>query len=172
MKHIFKNKLWVWVVSLTIMASCGVILEVDISSDEVKVLAPGEGAEIFSEEIQFKWEELKGASEYEIVVVSPDFDQPATVALDSVVGEVTFLEIALEPGDYQWQITALNEGYRSTGVIRSFQVMDSSFYFDLSEYELVLNAPSSGTVFAESRVTLSWTQLDKARKYHIGDGIS
>ncbi|MEO9854223.1 MAG: hypothetical protein ABJH72_16565 [Reichenbachiella sp.] len=152
---------------LLIMFSCGIVVEKDISLDELQVIAPSDSVVVPTGELTFRWELLEGATNYELFVVSPGFSKIQSVALDTVFGEVNGHNVVFEPGDYEWSIRASNSAYFTSSIIRSFSVPDSSQILDLTEEVVTLFSPTSNQVWSSGKVIFTWSEVEKATAYHL-----
>lgn len=96
--------------TLILITGCIDVIEEDISSDEINILAPAGGAVLAGPGVLFWWDLLPGADSYELQVVKPDFSAPAELVADTVItgGTVT---ISLAAGPYEWRVRACNSAY-------------------------------------------------------------
>jgi hypothetical protein len=106
-----------------IIPACDAILEQDISNKEIVVKTPSD--ELITRETQhiFWWNCLKGASAYEVMIVSPDMENPIMLVLDSVV-TVNRLQYTLPVGDYEWCVRGSNSGYSTEYFCRTLTVIE------------------------------------------------
>jgi len=116
------NKLSKIVLLLLLAASCDDILVHDLSDDTVILLAPDDGHEAAKDQSTlFWWEDVKDATEYELVVASPDITNPQVMALDTVITKNHFAA-TIPAGSYQWCVRGKNSEYKTEFVCRSFSV--------------------------------------------------
>ncbi len=120
MNRIMSLKIFISVILLNIF-SCSDIFEIDISSDEVELLAPSDSL-VTTEQLQrFWWTTVTGSMLYELQVVSPSFSEISSVKLDTVL-EKNYFQLSLQPGFYQWRVRAIN-GSSCTGFsINTFEI--------------------------------------------------
>ena len=105
--------------------SCDDILVHDLSKDTVTLRTPADGYEGTKDQsVIFWWEELEGATKYELVVASPDITNPQLLALDTVVTKIQFSATAIPVGSYQWCVRGINSNYKTDLVCRSFNVKE------------------------------------------------
>lgn len=93
------------------MTSCKDIIEEDITTEIPVMILPMAGDTI-SEYSHFSWQPLEGATHYRLQIYSPSFANPALIAFDSTTS-ATSVFVSLVPNDYQYKLTALNNGYSS-----------------------------------------------------------
>jgi hypothetical protein len=116
------NKLSKIFLLLLLTASCDDILLNDLSGDTMTLLAPSDGHEVAKgQPMIFWWEQLKGATEYELVVASPDVTNPQVMALDTVITKNQFVT-TIPAGSYQWCLRARNSEYKTEFACRNFSV--------------------------------------------------
>ena len=71
---------------LLLNASCEEILfEEDITEETITVLAPADNSILNQSPSSFSWNSVQGVNQYEVQLVSPDFDNAGTLVLDTVV---------------------------------------------------------------------------------------
>jgi len=92
--------------------SCEKIVAKDISGDEPVVILPATNDTVQTNPVHFKWEEMEGATNYHLQVVSPSFSSISEYTIDSIIEGTNFF-IALDSNEYEMKLTALNAGYKS-----------------------------------------------------------
>ncbi len=145
------------------LLGCNDIFEKRISNDEVLLLIPNNADTLSSNEVHFKWEELTGASEYELNIVSPTFENIQEFVLDSAVKGDEF-KILLSPGEYEFKMRGINSTYQSkfTPVVSFF--VDS--ISDLSMQKVQLISPEAIYYTNQSKLNVfSWQTLFLADYY-------
>ncbi len=143
--------------------SCNVIFEEDISGETVEIVIPTNNDTIFSNNVQFKWKPINGASFYNLQIVKPSFDDIETFILDSNVIGDEFFQI-LEPGDYAYTITAENSGYRSLTTESITFYVDSVANLE-SQFVSLVSPVNEIFINGESNINLSWQNLFAADRY-------
>ncbi|WP_205511080.1 hypothetical protein [Longitalea arenae] len=94
-------------VLLTGLNSCEEVLERSLVDKTVVLQAPVNNGVPADSAVSFYWEELEGATEYQLQVVAPRFDSLIKVVADTpVTGQLLVLE--LDRGVYQWRVRAKN----------------------------------------------------------------
>lgn len=142
--------------------ACGEILEEDISSDKVTLLAPGDNLQTGTYAQNFAWQEVVGARTYRLQIGEPSFDSLQTLVLDTVL-KVAKYTYSLAPGKYQWRIVAENAGYQTAQSVRSFEVVPSS----LAQQEVLLNSPGNDLLSNQSQLSFSWSSVFGAKNYTL-----
>lgn len=101
--------------------SCNEIFEEDIEDDEVILFSPDDSLTTNTSEVKFWWGFVDGAEQYNLQVVSPTFDEPEKMILDTIVSTNTFTT-SLPSGKFQWAVSASNNGYSTLFYQRTFWV--------------------------------------------------
>src|SRR5688572_6848136 len=118
-KHLRSILLFILTLAVT---CCDDILETDLSEDTITLRLPADGVtQKDSVAVSFWWEELKGASHYELQVVSPDNTNPTSLVLDTLVTKTQF-SAKLPAGQYQWCVRGINSGYKTEFICRSITI--------------------------------------------------
>lgn len=98
-------------VILFVLCSCEDVIVKDISGEVVELIAPTDSLNTNVKKFTFWWNGVDGASEYELLIVSPDLDQPVQLELDTVITRDRFLFELPATGKYEWCVRAANSGY-------------------------------------------------------------
>lgn len=103
---------------IMVLVSCDDVFEKDISKGFVNIIAPQDSVRVNAGDVRFLWNELEGASSYEIVIVSPSFPEAENVWNDEIIKEDSVTKLRnytceLLPGTYQWRVAAKNSGHTS-----------------------------------------------------------
>lgn len=161
-----KATLWMALVSL-IVFQCDDIVEEDISDDEVFLFAPADGVEVDSGSVTFVWDFLDGASNYRLLVVSPDFDAPANVYADTLLADNKFTVTLDKPGTYAWGISASNSAYATPFFVNNFTIAEGQRDTDISDQVVTYISPAAGVTAAPGNVVFLWEALAGARNYRV-----
>jgi hypothetical protein len=103
----FKN-LVIFVCCLCILTSCAEVIEKSIANKTIIVNSPVNNL-ISTDSLQtFHWDQLEGATSYQLQIVSPDFDSIARFIADTTI-QINFFFFPLNPGKYQWRVSAFNQ---------------------------------------------------------------
>ena len=130
-------------------------LAVDLSDEVVVLRSPNTTGYIVTTTVSFWWEELEGATGYELQVVSPDFLQTANLLVNDKLTE-TSAEYELSEGDYEWRVRAYNDGY-STGFTKgTFSIYQN----DLSTELVNIVSPMDGFITNKTLVGFEWEELE------------
>jgi len=114
--------------------------------------------------VQFKWDELKGATEYKLQLVQPSFSNIDAFLLDSSITGETF-SVALEPGTYQFQIRAENSAYQSLWTGPYNLVIDT--VSDLTNQIVPLLSPADLMYSNDPTFVFSWQPVYSAETYEF-----
>lgn len=168
MMHILKSSLLLIVLLSMVIISCAVIVEEDVSNEVVETVFPTDSAIVYEGDIEFKWLPMFGASGYELLIVSPDFANASNLAVDTVLEDATSFQASLTPNTYEWMITGINSGYSSDPVIGSFEVVDSSFFVNVSDVIPKLRVPApEQEITDDSEVLFNWEKIELVTTYNL-----
>lgn len=115
-----KKKL-LFVVILLGLSNCEAIFVEDISNDTIVLLAPSNNSMVTAGTIQFNWQEMSDATEYEIQIATPNFMNASQIVLDSLTSS-SVISKDLVIGEYEWRVKALNSDFSTQYSINSFSV--------------------------------------------------
>lgn len=135
----------------------------NIKKSHVNIIAPADGMSTPNNTVIFWWDELDGAEEYELQIVSPDFSAVQQLVVDTVLSGNKFTHTFV-PGSYQWRIRATNAGGSTDYTTRSF-VIDTTSNLNLVSVSLI--APHTPTVTSATSIAFSWNPLPAASYYEL-----
>lgn len=147
--------------ALFCLFSCDDIIERDITREQVELVLPTENAALSKAEVTFRWEEVKGARNYRLIIASPSFEKPSQVYLDTMAA-ATSITLALQPGEYEWRVQALNAGYETRFSGRSFSLDSAS---NLTGAQVRLISPIADYYTNEKTIAFTWEPVELADKY-------
>jgi len=136
-------------------------IEEDISSSSVLLRGPSDDYHTKAIDATFWWDTVAGASQYEFMVVSPDYQNPETLEIDTVIDASKFVA-KLSAGSYQWCVRAINSDYETTYSCRTIVVNE-----DISSSTVNLKAPTDAFTTSAGTVTLWWNELSGAEQYDL-----
>jgi len=167
MMHISKNNLLL-MSSMCFFLSCAVIVEEDVTNELVETVFPTDSAIVFEGDVEFKWLPMFGSTGYELLIVSPDFANANSLEVDTVLEDVNNFQTSLVPNTYQWTVKGFNSGYTSDAIIGSFEVVDSSFYVNVSDVIPNLRVPAEGQeIINDSTILFNWENIDLVDTYNL-----
>src|SRR3546814_21072383 len=91
---------------LVMCMGCSEFIEEPIQDKEVPLLSPGDGANLESYVIDFKWEKVAFALSYKVQIASPSFDSVQYFPADTILKSVHFT-MTLPTGHFEWRVKAL-----------------------------------------------------------------
>lgn len=162
-----KNKILIFV-SLTITfaaASCGDdFIEKNLKKQKITVLSPTNNYVSSSTSIIFWWEEVKGADEYKLQVVSPSFINIQSLVLDTTISNDKFIYGFDPNSSYQWRIKAVNSSSETEYAIFNFSI-DSTL--DLTNQMVQLISPEDDFASDQFSQKFQWQKLAVADDYRF-----
>tara|TARA_R110002072_G_scaffold287464_4_gene453157 strand:+ start:29809 stop:30771 length:963 start_codon:yes stop_codon:yes gene_type:complete len=154
-----KNKINLsWLLLLFLfLTSCDDIFEEDISGESIIIVNPQNGDLIEGNSVQFLWNSLKGATEYNIQVYGDN-----QLAVDTSITAPPFIMV-LNEGTYQWRVKGENFAYQTDYTFPvQFEVIQTE---DLSNQTLILSSPSDNLYTNNTLITFTWETLPNATSY-------
>jgi hypothetical protein len=148
---------------LSTFIGCSDIFEEDISAETPVMILPITNDTIYSNNVHFKWNEMKGASFYNLQIVKPSFAEIDAFILDTLISAEQFYQI-LPPGDYQFQLRGENGGYVSMYAGPYSFYIDS--VLDLASQYVSLNTPEDNVyINGNDDLVVTWQNLYAADYY-------
>lgn len=151
------------VIFIPFWIACDDIFETDLSGKKVVLMAPGDSIRTEFGTQNFFWEEMKGASSYNLQIVTPSFNKIEQFVLDTNVTAHNFM-INLTPGVYQWRVRAKNGSSSSDYVVRTLQI-DSTL--DLTKQKVILTNPADELATNNRKITFGWSLIYNATGYNL-----
>ena len=145
------------------LSACDVIFETDLTEQEVVLLAPGDGVKTERFSVNFWWDPVAGASDYQLQIVSPNWDQIEILHLDSLTTE-NQVTATLEPGEYAWAVRGINSAYSTDWFTSSFTIDSTQ---DLSQQVVTLRSPINNVVLNTTEVIFQWDEITIADQYEF-----
>ncbi|MFD0766153.1 hypothetical protein ACFQZI_14915 [Mucilaginibacter lutimaris] len=148
---------------LMLQVSCKDFIEPSIENRRVFLEAPSDKYQSKVYKIGFWWDEVEDALTYRLQVVTPGFDSPDRLVLDTLVKGNQF-NFNFDPGKYEWRVRAEN-GSTVTPYAgaRKFEVLSSS----ITQQAVELSAPGNGLLTNSESQNFQWGTLYGATKYHL-----
>ncbi len=128
---------------------------VDISNEEVVLKSPVSSGYISTTKISFWWDEVEGATDYLLQVVSPGFSEATNLIINEKLSGNS-KDYELEEGDYQWRVKASNNNYSTGFTTASFKIRRT----DISSELVSLTSPVDEAILKESEVNFKWEEIE------------
>ncbi|MCH8903116.1 MAG: hypothetical protein IIA45_04290 [Bacteroidetes bacterium] len=152
-----------FVLFATSFTSCQEIFERDLQKESITLLAPPNNNITTSFKQTFWWEEVSGASHYNLQIVSPTFNNIQNLIVDTIVNSNKYTT-TLQPGSYQWRLRAENA---SSFTEYSTWTLTIDSTTDLTQHIIVLSAPDDNHVTNNMTVTFKWDSIYSAEDYRL-----
>lgn len=140
-----------------------ILLEEDISEENVTLVAPANNAQFFSTSMSFFWEELKDADRYHLQIARPNFETPLQIVLDTLVSGNSF-SFQLNVGDYEWRLKAVNSSYETAYKSRFFTIVNNE---EFGNNNVVLVSPLNNLITKAASQNVSWQSVIGAVNYQF-----
>ncbi len=157
------NQLPGFLLLISILFSCSLIEEEDISDEQLTLLAPGNHISTERVTQTFLWESNNDSLSYRIQVVTPGFDAVESVVLDSLLTD-NYLEYTLFSGQFEWRVRAENSAYNSLWSYADFFIIDTK---DLGSQKVRLRSPIDNLFINEQDISFKWDTLSNVDTYEV-----
>ena len=157
------NKFLFYLLFLTFISCEEIIMEKDISKNEVVLIAPTYNAQFYSTGVSFTWDIVADATEYQLQIATPNFANPLQIVLDTTIKETNFTQ-QLPIGNYEWRVRAKNSAYSTNYSLRLVSVVSAA---DFQNNTLVLNTPVNNLITKTVLQNLSWQSIIGATGYQV-----
>lgn len=147
----------------SLILGCKDFIEPSLKEKKVTLIAPADHFETTKYNITFWWEGLEDALQYRLQIISPDFNRPGIFILDTVIKSKTTFNVSLDPGVYQWRVSAENGSSISKFSVHNLVVHESS----IVEQKVILKVPVNETLTNNADVRLGWEKLFGSESYRV-----
>ena len=151
------------IIAFGILSSCDAIIGPSISKKTIQPEAPSDQYQSTSYMVNFWWDAVDNTLSYHLQVVTPNFTNPGSLVLDTIVKKNTFA-FNLNPGTYQWRVSAQNGSSQTAySIARNFTVVAGS----VKQQAVQLTAPANNLITNQGSTLLQWSSLYGATKYQL-----
>jgi len=148
-----------------IVWACDDIFEIDLSGKKVVLIAPGDSIHTEYGTQTFYWGEVKGASSYNLQVVTPSFKHIEQFLADTNVTGPKFT-LNLTPGrSYEWRVIAKNGSSKSDSFYIWTLQIDSTT--DLRKQKVLLNSPADNMITNIKKIGFNWSLISNTTGYNF-----
>ena len=144
-----------------VLPACSEFIAKDISKETVAIMSPVNGDTSTSFSQLFWWNEIEGADDYHLQIVTPRFDNIQQLVLDTTIENNRF-GITLQPGSYEWRVRAQNNAGFTSYVTQTITI-DSTL--DLAGQTVQLISPANNVVSDNPVQTFTWFAMPYADSY-------
>ena len=149
--------------SAGLLSACTDIIEPSVTKQIVTLNAPATGYQTANYTINFWWNTVDHALTYHLQVVTPNFNAPGSLVLDTIVSAYKF-SYTLSPGAYQWRVMAENGSTQTAySAPNSFNIVPGT----ITTQAVTLNSPANNALTNKSPCTFQWTSLYGATSYEF-----
>lgn len=154
----------IFIITAMAFVSCRDIFETDLSQETEVLVVPANGTIQTNTNVTFMWDNVEGATEYQIQIATPDFATAQGYVVDSTI-ENTDAIFELSPGSFEWKVRALN--YASATIYTDPWSLTIDSSFDLTSQSLVLYTPTDAVYTNASSLSFTWQDLYSADSYNF-----
>jgi len=98
---------------------------IDISNEQVVLLAPADNASFSTTDaINFSWEAVDGADEYNIQIATPSFENALEIIKNETIANTSYSVSNLSAANYKWRVKAVNLNYETDYTLLGFLVSE------------------------------------------------
>lgn len=166
----YKKYVGVLILAMMILSCEEILLEYDISQEDIILSAPSNEATLSPSDISFRWETLVGATSYEIQIARPDFVEPNQIYASELI-EDNFFNLSIREGEYEWRVRGINSSYATAFSKGSFKVENDQ---DFSARRVYLLLPSDDLVTNQYVQEFRWDTISGSTLYRfqlINEGV-
>ncbi|WP_421876462.1 hypothetical protein [Marinoscillum sp.] len=138
----------------------------DLSAETVDIVAPANDYTTSSTAVTLWWEEVLGATSYQVQVASPSFSNPVFL-LDNTIDSTRLALEDLAEGSYEWRVRARNVVSSTPYSNRAFTIDPLFGVEDLSTTTVSLLAPGDSLVISNQTLTFWWDEVNGATSYDL-----
>ncbi len=161
------NKTWhslLWMILPVIfITSCKDIVEEDLDGKTVTIITPINNLQTTTLSQTFWWEEVPGATSYNLQIVDSSFLAINYLVADTNITTNKFT-FTLYPGTFQWRVKAKNGNSETVYTTYSLKIDSTA---DLSGQQMVLISPVNSYATKQTTLQFKWYELYNATDYRF-----
>jgi len=139
-------------------------VEPDLTGKKIALISPLDNDTLSSLTNIFWWNEIDGATKYNLQIAKPNFSSVQQFMLDTNITEDNF-SFTLVPGTYQWRVRGYNGSSKTDYSIRSFTIDSTS---SLTGQTVVLVFPANNYLTnSTAAISFLWDTLYNADDYRF-----
>lgn len=147
--------------SLILLYSCQDFIEVNLGKKAITIIAPANNTVSSNFSQTFWWDDIKGAENYNLQIVKPDFSSVQQLILDTTLTNNQF-SFSLLPGAYQWRVRAMNNSSYTEYVIHNITIDSTQ---NLNNQGVALISPADNYSTNSLTHTFTWQAMSNADTY-------
>ncbi len=93
---------------------------IDISNEEIVLLAPADDVFLPQGDVNFSWEPILGADTYIFQIATPNFDEAVEIVENTTTLQTAITISNLPSNIYQWRVKAVNADFETVYTIQNF----------------------------------------------------
>lgn len=145
-------------------SSCKDFFEEDLSEHSVNIITPSNNSSSTSLNITFDWDDVDGATSYQMLLGCPSLNNPSALYVDSSL-TLSTVQYSLSPGYYEWKVRAVNNSSETDYTSVYHFRIDSSF--NLGNHTVALYSPEDNLYTNDVNFSFSWQDLYAAETYQF-----
>jgi hypothetical protein len=140
-----------------------IVLEDDISEEEIVLVAPQDNAQFNTTTVNLNWEPVQYAKKYHIQIAKPDFNAPSQILVDTEVTTLSYTA-QLNIGTYQWRVRAISGSTSTPYKTRTITIANNSNFQD---NVVMLTSPANNFITKTPTQNLTWQAVIGATNYQL-----
>ena len=165
-----KLTIFLYILSLFFtVTSCSIFFEEKLEDELIDLIAPADYLETSDSTQTFIWTSVKGATGYNLMIVSPSFDSISSIILDIDTAATSYTK-TLKAGKYQWGVLAYNSSSNTPQYYRDLIILEADTLLqqkDLSNETVQILAPADNFISYTTKVNFYWEKVDSADGYKL-----
>lgn len=156
-----------------LISRCDAVFEDDLEEVTLDLFSPSDGAELGNTLVQFQWDSVKEALEYDFQLATPSFSEENFMLITDTTSEDTHLTRILPLGEYEWRVKARNSSSESEFSVSSFEITGEG---SISSLFPVIETPLELEFLNQEPVFFNWGTMSGATEYlvrvfNVVDGV-
>ncbi|MBI5541223.1 MAG: hypothetical protein HY951_14250 [Bacteroidia bacterium] len=162
MNKTWLNLLWI-ILPVIFITSCKDIIEEDLTGKTITIISPTNNLQTTTLSQTFMWEEVLGATSYNLQIVDSSFLAINHMVADTNVKTNKFT-FTLYPGTFQWRVKAINGNSETVYTTYSIKIDSTA---NLSGQQMVLISPTNSLATNQTTLQFKWYELYNATDYRF-----
>lgn len=146
---------------------CDDVIIPDISDKCPVLVVPADSLQTTQMNHNFVWDGTEFSDEQRLTIFRIVDGAITVEVLDTFVNDTRFTHTFLETGEYDWEVTSLNEAYQSQTKFRTIFINDSEVVIDISNDIVDLLVPEDQICTNLATINFSWSEISGINQYEF-----
>ena len=145
-------------------SSCDDILIDSLEEQKVELVTPPNNFTTLNQTQYFFWETMEDATEYELRIAYPNFENPIEIVVNETLTENNY-SVSLLPGTYEWRVKASNNASSTKEFeVRTLHILTDS---TLTNQTVNILSPNDNLLTNDGTISILWQPLVLAGRYRV-----